>query len=101
MAMKNERNQIQDVQRSTEYFNRPSRYQKILILFKYYVSRYGIAVGNPELRPSTWWNIRLRSNIEFNGGEFKFRANLCKVIKYIRPNNNDGYNLKCINNTME
>ncbi|MBF1480291.1 MAG: outer membrane beta-barrel protein, partial [Prevotella pallens] len=33
--------------------------------FKYYVSRYGIAVGNPELRPSTWWNIRLRSNIEF------------------------------------
>ena len=37
--------------------------------FKYYVSRYGIAVGNPELRPSTWWNIRLRSNIEFNGGE--------------------------------
>lgn len=33
------------------------------------MSRYGIAVGNPELRPSTWWNIRLRSNIEFNGGE--------------------------------
>lgn len=37
--------------------------------FSYYVSRYGIAVGNPELRPSTWWNIRLSNSIPFNGGE--------------------------------
>ena len=37
--------------------------------FAYYVSRYDIAKGNPELRPSTWWNIRLSNSIEFNGGE--------------------------------
>lgn len=49
--------------------------------FSYYVSRYGIAVGNPELRPSTWWNIRLSNSIPFNGGE------LSSDITYARISN--------------
>lgn len=49
--------------------------------FSYYVSRYGIAVGNPELRPSTWWNIRLSNSIPVNGGE------LSSDITYARISN--------------
>lgn len=37
--------------------------------FVHYINNYNIAMGNPTLRPSHWWNVRLSHTLAFKGGE--------------------------------
>lgn len=51
--------------------------------FSYYMNRYEIATGNPELRPSTWWNIRLSNGLAFNGGQLVTEITYAKLSNII------------------
>lgn len=37
--------------------------------FAHYINNYNVAMGNPTLRPSHWWNVRLSHTLAFKGGE--------------------------------